>query len=393
MAEPVSDHLFDRFKVIDVDTHLTEPPDVWTSRLPAKYGDMIPHMERMGRKDMWMINGKAAGAPGAYTMAGHDGIFPESYRDTWDELPASAYDPAERLKLMDDEGIHAQVLYPNVGGFGSGRFLRLPDEELKLACVRAYNDFVIEWTNEDPNRLVPVMGTPFWDVDETVREIERCAKLGAKSVLFCNAPEAFDLPPTRHPRWDPIWAAAQDADIPVAFHIGGGDDSGLFKDTADIGFQANFGRVSSLMVLDNIRTLADLIFGGICHRFPKLKFVSVESGVGWIQGVLETFDWQWSNGGVRNENPEYDLLPSEYFKRQIYGCFWFENHGIKPALEIFPDNILYETDYPHPTCQYPNPQTPAQHPRDYADQVLSDLPETTLQKIFHDNAAALYKLG
>ena len=112
--------LFDRYSVIDVDTHLTEPPDLWTTRVSKKWGDDIPHVERRDGKDMWVIRGRAAGAPGAYTMAGYDGVFPAAYRDTWEDLPPSAYDAKARLAFMDGEGIRAQVLYPNVGGFGSG---------------------------------------------------------------------------------------------------------------------------------------------------------------------------------------------------------------------------------------------------------------------------------
>ena len=166
-----------------------------------------------------------------------------------------------------------------------------------------------------------------------------------------------------------------------------------FEDTAGMGWMTNFAKVSSLIFLDNMRSVADLIFGGICHRFPDLEFVSVESGVGWIPGALETFDWQWKNGGVRDEHPEYDLLPSEYFQRQIYGCFWFEDQVARNAIELYPDNILFETDYPHPTCQHPGPRTAAMRPRDYAERVFADLDPTTVVKVLSGTAARLYGLS
>ena len=109
--------------------------------------------------------------------------------------------------------------------------------------------------------------------------------------------------------------------------------------------------------------------------------------------MLEAFDWQWRNGGVLEEHPEYDLLPSEYFRRQIYGCFWFEGAGgARRASTTYPDNILYETDYPHPTCQHPGPRTPAQYPRDFANEALGTLPDDVLAKVLHDTAAKLFKL-
>ncbi|HSS11426.1 MAG TPA: amidohydrolase family protein [Acidimicrobiales bacterium] len=384
--------LFERFQVIDVDTHLTEPPDIWTDRVPAKWGDQIPHVERIDDRDIWMAAGVRIGSPGVSSMAGFDGVLPESPA-TYDDIHPSMYDADARLAFMDHEGIWAQVLYPNVGGFGSGYFLRLGDRELVTDCVRAYNDFLTDWTSTDPSRLVPVTSTPFWDIEFAVTEVERCLNNGHRAVNFCNQPDGYDQPSLSSPHWDPIWAIAQEAGVPISFHIGGGDIGGLMKDRARIGWQANFARVSSLLILDNQRCLADLIFGGVCHRFPKLRFVSVESGVGWIPGLLETFDWQWRNSGLRVEHPEYDLLPSEYFRRQIYGCFWFEQDGARWAIDQYPDNILYETDYPHPTCQYPGPRTPGARPGSYADRALGGLDDATLAKILHDNAAALYRLN
>jgi predicted TIM-barrel fold metal-dependent hydrolase len=211
-------------------------------------------------------------------------------------------------------------------------------------------------------------------------------------VNFPNVPQVHGQPPISDAHWSPVWAAAQEAGLPISFHIGGGDMSAMFQDSGKIGTKANFARVSSLIFTENANSIADLIFGGVCHRFPDLKFVSVESGVGWLTSLLEAFDWQWRNGGVTEEHPEYDLLPSEYFRRQIYGCFWFEGIGARRAVETFPDNILYETDYPHPTCMAPGPRTPGERPRVYAEREFSDLPEENLRKVFHDNAAALYGL-
>lgn len=383
--------LFDRFDVIDVDTHLTEPPDVWTARVPAAMREKVPHIERIDGKDVWMADGQRLGAPGFYSMAGHDGIMPASIPETYEDIAPSMYDAKARLEFLDAEGIRCQVLYPNIGGFGNGYFLRLGDRDLVDSCVRAYNDFLTDWCSADPDRLLAVTALPFWDVDLAVAELQRCVANGHRAVNFCNQPQDYGQPPLAHKHWDPIWAAAQEAGISVSFHVGGGQMGTQMVDTAELGWMTNFARVSSMIFMDNMRCIADLIFGGVCHRFPDLKLVSVESGVGWIPGALEAFDWQWRNGGVRVEHPEYDLLPSEYFRRQIYGCFWFEETAAVNAIQQLPDNILFESDYPHPTCQHPGPCTPAQRPRDYAQRVLSGLPEDSLRKVLHDTAAAIYK--
>jgi uncharacterized protein len=123
-----------------------------------------------------------------------------------------------------------------------------------------------------------------------------------------------------------------------------------------------------------------------------LRFVSVESGVGWLPAVLGTFDWQWGNSAIRQTHPEYDLLPSEYFPRQIYGCFWFEDAAARFTLEHFPDNVLYETDFPHPTCQHPGAASIGVCPGDYATRALDGLADDVVARVLHDNAATVYGL-
>jgi predicted TIM-barrel fold metal-dependent hydrolase len=303
------------------------------------------------------------------------------------------FDAKARLAQMDAEKLWANVIYPNVGGFGAGGFLRIADAGLRLECVRAYNDFLMDWCSADSRRLIPVMATPFWDLEASVREIERCAAKGYKAVIFCNQPQDHGEPVLRDRHWDPIWAAAQDAGLSISFHIGGGSLTDQFDDPANTGIKATFARVSTLATLDNARCIADVIFSGIPHRFPRLPLVSVESGVGWIPYLIESLDWQWKNNGVHDEHPEYDLLPSEYFRRQIYSSFWFEEAGLAKAVELYPDNVMFETDYPHPTCQAPGPASTGTHPAQYAERALAGIPEATLAKVLHSTAARIYGLA
>jgi uncharacterized protein len=387
-----SSSIFDRVKAIDVDTHITEPPDVWTSRVAKKWGDIVPHVKRLEGRDLWCIGDEMIGGPGFTTMAGFDGSYPDCPMG-FDDIPKSSFEAKARLDFMDEEGIWAQVLYPNVGGFGSGGFVKLKDPELMLECVRAYNDFLVEWCSEDPNRLVPVAAMPFWDIDACVKEVERAASIGHKSILACSDPTAFGEPRLADRHWDPFWAAVNETGLPISFHIGAGDLSDLLDDPCGMGTKMNFCRISSTIFMQNMGCIADLIFGGVCHRFPELNLVSVESGVGWIPSFLESADWQFTNGQARKEHPEYELLPSEYFKRQIYGCFWFEDRSLSSTIEQIADNLCWETDYPHPTCMHPAPSNDlSERPRDYVDRVMGGLPEETIRKVIHDNAAKLYGL-
>jgi predicted TIM-barrel fold metal-dependent hydrolase len=386
--------LFERFQVIDVDTHISEPHDVWVDRVPRKWGDKVPHVRNdpATQRDYWYIGDQQIMATGIAAQAGFDGMLPDCPATLDEAIPAS-HNAKARVQYMDEEKIHAMVLYPNVGGFGSGGFLRLRESELMLDCVRAYNDWLIDWSSVAPGRLIPVCALPFWDVPAAVKEVERCAKTGHKAVLFGSQPDVFKQPRLTDRHWDPIFAAAQAHDLSISFHIGSGDATTILDGSAGIGVRTGLARMSSLLFFDNQRCLADLIFGGLCHRFPRLKFVSVESGAGWLPSMLETFDWQWQNNWVRSEHPEYDLLPSEYFRRQIYGCFWFEEAGIAKMVELYPDNLMYETDFPHPTSMAVGPKSAATRPSEYAERVLSKFPEDVLRKILHDTAAKVYHLN
>ena len=389
--------LFTEHAVIDVDTHVTEPPDLWTSRVPNKWRDLVPRIERIKGRDFWMIDGKRALAPGLVSIAGHEGRPPNEFPPTYDDIDPSAYDAKARIEHMDRENIYAQVIYPNVGGFGSQNFLRMTNEELKLACVRAYNDFLTEWTSIDPKRLLAVCALPFWDVNESVKEIQRCAELGHCSILFPSQPQDFKQHDLSDPHWDPIWECAQALGLPISFHIGGQAQLGVREGEfaprgGGMGTKAKFARYSALAFVGNGLGISEIICGGVCHRFPDLDFVSVESGVGWIPPFLEALDWQWQNAGVGIEHPEYELLPSAYFRRQISACFWFERDSICHAAELFPDNIMYETDFPHPTSMSPGPSTIAIHPRDYATEALSGLPDDIVAKVLNGNAVRVYGL-
>ncbi len=386
----MANRIFDRVRAIDTDTHITEPHDVWTSRVSTqKWGDAVPHVKRVEGRDVWFIRDQPVGSPGYTTMAGFNGSVPEAPMG-YDDILASGFDAHERLEHMDAEGIYAQVLYPNVGGFGSGGFLKLGEPELMLECVRAYNDFLVDWCSADPNRLLPVAAMPFWDVNESVKEVERAVAKGHRAILACSQPETWGEPSLAQAHWDPFWAAVQEAGVPISFHIGAGDVSDLLSDSA-IGLRANFARTSSMIFMQNVTCIADLIFGGVCHRYPELKLVSVESGVGWIPSYLEAADWQFVNSETRKEHPEYDLLPSEYFRRQIYGCFWFENAGLRAAIDQIPDNVMWETDFPHPTCQHPGLEGGlAERPADYAERAFEGVSEENIEKVLHGTAAKLY---
>ena len=375
--------------VIDADTHITEPPDVWTSRVPAKFRDQAPRVVRDPRTgvDAWSFSGEPALLPIGFTaVAGWRAPFPAAPKN-FDECPPASYDARARLAYMDSIGVWAMALYPNVGGFGNQAFLKLKDRELMLACVRAYNDFLIDWCSADARRFIPIAATPFWDVAAAVAEMERSAKIGHKGVLFTGKPQAHGMPILGSPHWDRFWAAAQDFALPVSFHIGTGTFGGFPSERIEVnGRNATIALNKVNLLLGGGVQLADLLFSGVLARHPGLAIVSVESGIGFLPFVLEACDEMYRNSRVRDQRPDLTLLPSEYFKRQVYACYFYEEHAPQHLLEaIGVDNVLFETDYPHPDCLFGNV-------REKIDAGLRGQPQSVRDKLLWENAARLYKV-
>jgi len=390
--------LTDEIRVIDIDTHVIEPYDLWTERLSADvFGDAIPHVRRDDTgMDWWYFGGKQAAGAGIFAQAGHSKWAPFGPA-TLDEAVRNTWDIQERLRMMDETGIYAQVLFPNlVGVFGSAAIFDLKDGELMLSIVRAYNDWQNDWASADPKRLLPQATLPVWDIDLAVAEMERCCRNGHTGIVISDRPEEFGHPKLTTSYWDRLWAAAQDLEMAVNFHIGTGNNDPLINliDRDAAGFATALASQSTLLFVDNAKALVQLIGGGICHRFPKLNFVSVESGVSWVPFVISALDWQWRNSNIWSEHPDY-LTPLEYFRRQIYAAFWFEQPDLLyPAIEYLgEDNILYETDFPHPTSMSPGPCSAAQNPRDYIEETFKGLTSSVTRKILHDNAARVYHIG
>jgi predicted TIM-barrel fold metal-dependent hydrolase len=151
-------------------------------------------------------------------------------------------------------------------------------------------------------------------------------------------------------------------------------------------------KLTTMGFLSNAQAIAELIVSGLCARYPALNFVSVESGFGYIPYLLEALDWQWINYDATNLFPDR-LLPSEYFRRQIYTTFWFETESMTRVVDLYPDNVMFETDYPHPTCIAPGPASMTDSARNVIEQNLHTLPDVLLRKLLFENAARLYGIN
>src|SRR5258708_1451840 len=344
-------------KVIDADTHLTERHDLWTSRAPAGMKDRMPHVADVDGIATWVVEGAVLGRAGAGGVVGRDKekgrSFEALYEWTIDKIHEAAYDPVARLEIRDETGIWAQIISPNGGGLGGQALAQAVDDPaLRELCVEIFNDARAELQAESNNRLLPMAIMPAWDIDACVREARRAKGLGLRGINITSDPQDQGAPDLANRAWDPFWEVCSDLALPVHFHIGASLTTMTFFGEypwASHNDDLKLAIGGTLLFIGNARIVVNIICSGMLERFPELKVVSVESGAGWIPFILEALDYEMSENAPK-DRAAMSMLPSEYFKRQIYATTWFERTNLAQLVEtVGEDNIMFETDFPHPT--------------------------------------------
>jgi uncharacterized protein len=379
--------------VVDADSHWSETRDLFTARAPAAFKDRVPRVEVVDGVESWVMDGRVLGRFSACGVIDHEGNKSSSHEalHLWsiEQITPGAYDPKVRLQVMDRFGIDAQVIFPSGIGLG-GQFLATDDEPLNRLVFELYNDRQAEIQQESRNRLLPLPLMPAYGVDACVREARRVAAMGARGVNMTSDPQDLGAPDLASREWDPFWETCVELELPVHFHIGASVTGMTFFGKypwASHDEDTKLAIGGTLLFIGNARVVTNLILSGMFDRFPELKMVSVESGCGWIPFILETLDYEMSENAP-DSLKKLKKLPSEYFKSNLYATFWFENNFGKLAdlIEtVGADNILFETDYPHPTCLYPDPLQSV-------EAKMSVLDADTRTKILGENARKLYRL-
>ena len=388
--------LADGLRVIDTDSHMTERHDLFTERAPKGYEEKVPHVEHIDGMDMWVIEGKTfgkAGSGGTIDPSGKKHPFRASQGGSWGigDVHPAAWDPVERIKLMDELGIDTQVLYPNAIGIGGQNLVNsVKDPSVILLCVTLYNDAMAEVQEASGNRLLPMPIMPAWDIPACVREAERCAAMGYRGVNMTADPQDSGSPDLGDPAWDPFWEVCAGNELPVHFHIGASQTALSYFGTTYWPSQSEYVRPAiggASLFQNNSRVLINSAYSGMFDRHPNLKMVSVESGIGWVPFMLEAMDYE-----LEENAPEHfeklQKLPSQYFRDNWFATFWFEkgNGDLQHLIDIVgEDNVMFETDFPHPTCLHPNPVEAVR------EQVASLRPDTQ-RKVMGENAAKLYRV-
>jgi predicted TIM-barrel fold metal-dependent hydrolase len=369
----------DDVPIVSVDDHAIEPAGVWRDRLPARMRDAGPTLVERDGEECWTYQGNVYVESVTAALAGKDysewqGRLPMRFEDI---LPG-CYDPLARLADMDRDGVTAQLMFPNWPGHAGTRFLEGPDRELAMACVRAWNDWILEeWCAVAPDRFIPISIVPLWDPDLCAAEVERVASLGSRGVTFPENPVPRGLPSFHSGHWDPFFAAMEACDMVVCTHFG---SSGSVTTTAP---DAPFAVTASLLANNAQAELADLIFSPILQRFPESRFALSEGGIGWIPYMLERLDRQWIHHR-HHEHLRFDLSPTELFRKHFWGCSITESFGIAVREHIGADKIMLESDYPHGDTSWPDT-------RRIATELLADVPEDEARRIAFENASELFR--
>jgi len=400
--------------IIDCDAHFTEPPELWTSRAPEHLVNRMPVLRTIDGITAWYIEGELWASIGGNTIqTGPDGharkVLGSHVVQPYELIDKSAFAVKERLELLDSIGVYAQVVYPNGIGFASNHIFAIEDIELRTAVLQIYNDFLIDVQNESNGRLIPQGMLPIWDMDLTVREIERLSDQGMRGFTLSDKPEMLDLPELWEEYWTPMWQLFNDRHLVANFHIGAGarkeeleairnsrnqprttqrlSGSPVSPTWGEFGHQRRLAAFATQMYMSNLRIIVNMCMSNLFDRFPNLKIVSAESGIGWIPFMLEALEFQFDEMVTEpDELSHAKRRPAEYFRDHIFVMFWFEKSGPERLIDVVGShNVLVETDIPHPTCLYPNP-------KEHFIRVLSGLDPETVKRVLQDNAVELYRI-
>ncbi|MEC7909466.1 MAG: amidohydrolase family protein [Actinomycetota bacterium] len=402
ITEPVSESSKTEIPmIISVDDHLVEPPHLWETWLPEKFKEKGPRVERRRLGEMLWVGGSkmyeyeldAPDAPWCDIWFYEDLVHPNKRHVaavgfareemtmspiTYDEMRPGCYDPKARVEDMISNHVEASLSFPTMPRFCGQTFAEAKDRELALACVKAYNDFMVEeWCGDSNGALLPLIIIPLWDAKLAAEEVRRNAERGCRAVCFSEIPTNLGLPSIHTGYWDPFFQACQDTETVVCMHIGSSSKMPAASPDAPPAVAA------SLSFNNAIASLSDFLFSGVLVRFPTLTLAYSEGQIGWLPYILERVDDVWREhrawGGVADIVPE---PPSTYYYRQVFGCFFRDKHGLNSLNEVGVDNITFETDYPHTDTTWPNT-------KEIAQDMMGHLPEDVVWKIVRGNAARM----
>ena len=369
------------YTVISSDSHVFEPADLWTSRTEPKFRDRAPRVIHRSEDDTdwWVCEGMKGASGGTGSQVGKRFDAPETLNmaDKIENVRPGGYIPEEHLRDMELDGVEVSIVYPSQGLL----LYSVPDSELLSALCRAYNNWLADFCQPFPKRIKGIAMLNLDDVQEGVSELTRCAKLGLAGAMITVSP-----PPGRSynlPEYEPLWAAAQDLAMPLSLHVAtnrstAGDPT-LDIEALDPAFMTNVDHWVRM-------SLASIIFAGVFERYPKLQIGSIEQELSWASHFLDRLDYTYTQRarGKGWNKFKTDMLPSDYFRQNVFLSFQEDALGIRDRHLIGVDNLMWGSDYPHPESTFPRS-------RQVLEEVLAECTEEEKAKIAGGNAARVYR--
>ena len=370
------------YRIISSDDHVFEPPELWISRIEPKYRDRAPRMVRREEDttDWWICDGvKGVGAGGSGDAAGVRFEDPDKLNigGIFENVRPGGYIPEEHVKDMDIDGIDISIVYPTAGL----SLYSVGDGELLNAVFRTYNDWIAEFCQPYPHRLKGIAMLNIDDVQVGVKELERCANLGHVGAMITVYPT--EDRPYDSPEYDPLWATAQDLQMPLSLHITTNRRGTITDNNEEFG-AAFFTNVDHWVRM----SLSHMIFSGVFERYPRLQVGSIEMELGWVPHFLDRLDYNYTQRPKTGKWHTFkeDMMPSDYFHRNVFLGFQEDTLGMRDRHIIGVDNLLWGSDYPHSEGTFP-------YSRQVLEEILADCTEDERAKIVGGNASRIYHVG
>ncbi len=384
------DPLFAGIKIVDCDTHFTEPADLWTANAPAGMKDRMPHVRRIDNADQWYVGDKHFGSIGGNVIAkDKNKLLGKLAFQNYDQIAPGSYDVAERLLDMDAMGVWAQICFQNGGVTQAGSLVALNDEPLAISITQIYNDACADRMKSSGGRINGMATLPYWDKDIMNREMRRIVDLGLKGIVLPDRPERLSegyigkdgkISSFREEVFDTCNATG----IPLNFHLNASLDAGSAI-WDNLGFDQRLPINALLHHVGCAATMSNFMVSGLLDTYPDLKIGLIESGMGWVPFWLEAMEHQMDEFRTM-QNRGLQRRPKEYFSKNFWVSYWFEDYAPKHMLEeIGVDRVMFETDFPHPTSLYPDVQ-------DKLVETLGGYDYAIRKRVLQSNAAELFNL-
>lgn len=374
-----------RFPLISVDDHVIEVPSTFDSRVPKRLQKKVPHVQMVDGVPIWHIGPHRQPLVLGNAVVGRpisEWHFEEPAR--YDEVRRGAWDPVAQIADMDLNGTTASLGFPSqLFGFAGQMFLELEDEKTGIAAVDARNDwFYEEWYQPHPDRFLPMQLVWLGDAGVAAAQVRRNAERGFTSVSFSECPERLGLPSIHSGYWEPFFAACSETETVINLHVG--------SSSFTIGASTHVPGINQLFFpLSGMITAGDWLYSMVTLRYPNLKIVLSEGGIGWVPMLMDRLEHLHR---FADEVPGTKGLwqamgdPVELLLRNFYFTTFDDPTSMRVLDRIGVDNVMLEVDYPHPDSSWPNTH-------ELLSRQLADLSSETVSKLAYENAVKVYRYG